>query len=147
MRRFLNFLSIPLILAIATAQANDMGVYSGLAPSNATLLQFSLGNDWRFLGAVTLSHDRDFDSDPGNDQNNYNYMAGIGYRFSNGNHFLEFGPVYVERATDLFDNRRGAAWIRYGYRFGKDLFLGVAHQSVPFVDDHGRNQVGMSWGF
>ena len=74
-------------------------------------------------------------------------MIGVGYRWTYKKIRFDFGMVYIDEETQSFQTEQYAAWFKLSYPIVPSVHCGYAHQSVPFVDDAGRNQVGCDFSF
>ena len=141
-----KFLPVLMLIFAPSAKAIDcdVGVYPGLR-STGTLLQTSCGGKWRIILAKVLTYDDD--AIYGFTNNRYHFMLGAGYRFIFKKHRLDFGIVYIDEETRLFLQDQTAVWFKWSYPIFPSVHCGWAHQSVPFVEDAGRNQVGCDYSF
>lgn len=144
----LRYLTVFMLLLTPSTKALDcdLGIYPGQGKSNGTLLHAFCGNKWRVIYAHALTHD-DASMYGEFTDNRYNFMLGAGYRWIFKKHRFDVGVVYIDKDTKLFNQRHGAVWIRWSYPILPSLHCGVAHQSVPFVNDAGRNQIGCDFSF
>jgi hypothetical protein len=151
MRSLLLFLNSFLFLAATAVQAADcdLGVHYGTRDTGV-LLHSSCGTKFRVIFAKTISHDDDVFY--GFQNNRYSYMLGAAYRWKIKRerfkrHSFDFGAVYIDRKTQLFLGKQYAVWLKWRYAITPRFHCGYTHQSVPFVDDAGRNQFGCDLSF
>ena len=135
-----------LLFLTPSAKAADceVGLYPGLRDTGI-LIHTSCGNKWRVKFAKTLTYDDD--SGYGFTNNKYHFMIGVGYRWIWKRNRFDAGLVYIDEETTLFMRKQYATWFQWSYLVLPKVHCGIAHQSVPFVDDAGRNQVGCDYSF
>jgi len=145
-RKILRRIVAFLFLIVPSAQAADctLGYHFGLRDTGA-LLQSSCGTQYRLIFAKTITHDEN--ATYGFLNNHYSYMFGVGYRLQLKKHRFDIGAVYIDRETKLFLQKQYAAWLKWSYAISPRFYCGYSHQSVPFVDDAGRNQIGCDLTF
>ena len=138
---------LPLLLLVAPAAWGadcDIGVHFGLRDTG-TLIHSSCGTRIRAIFAKTITHDDN--AVYGFRNNHYSYMLGVGYRLRFKRNYFDLGAVYIDRETRLFLQKQYAAWLKWNFAITPNFRCGYAHQSVPFVSDAGRNQLGCDFSF
>ena len=133
-----------LLTPVAKALDCDVGPYPGIRDTGV-VLHSTCGDKWRVIFTKTLTYDDD--AIWGFSNNRYHYMLGAGYRLTLKKHRFDFGMVYIDEKTSLFQQEQYAVWFRWSYPILPLFHCGVTHQSVPFVDDAGRNQFGCDYSF
>lgn len=127
----------------------DVGVHYGIRDTGI-LLHTSCGKSIRAVFAKTITHDDDVFY--GYQNNRYSYMIGAAYRLQIKNerfkrNSFDLGAVYIDRETQKFLGRQYAVWLKWRFAITPRFHCGYTHQSVPFVDDAGRNQFGCDISF
>jgi hypothetical protein len=147
----MRILFLFLFFATTAVQAADcdLGVYYGIRDTG-WLLHSSCGTKYRVIFAKTITHDEDVFY--GYQNNEYSYMIGAAYRWQIKRdrfkrHSFDIGAVYINRKTQLFLAKQYAVWLKWRFAISPKFHCGYAHQSVPFVDDAGRNQFGCEYSF
>ena len=144
----LLFFMLPVPAATHGADC-DLGIHYGMRDT-ATLFQASCGSRFRAIFAKSLGNDENVVY--GFQNNHYSYMIGGGYRLHinrkhlRRNHF-DFGFIYIDRETRLFLQKQYAFWFKWSFAITPKFRCGYTHESVPFIADAGRNQLGCDWSF
>ena len=148
MVKYHKYLPVLLLLLSPLAKASDceVGVWVGIRDTG-TLLHATCGNKWRAIFAKTLTYDGDHNDEYGYFSNRYHYRLGLEYRLILKKFRFDLGMVYIDEKTWKFQQEQYAIWFKVSYPVAPSVNCGWAHQSVPFVDDAGRNQFGCDYSF